>query len=80
MAEENPKVSAIISSGSFVSLLSHDTIIDMSLYHGIGEIGEDVGTIHATGVYKILSMKEGAVFCVPYLGTMENLNKILLFL
>lgn len=71
-----PLFSGYVEDENEASLLSHDTIIDMSLYQGIGEIGEDVGTIHATSVYKISSMKKGAVFCVPYLGTMENLNKI----
>ena len=58
------------------TLLSQNTVIDMSAYNGVGGIGFDAGVITATSEYQITVTQENAVFYLPYAGYLDDLNNI----
>lgn len=71
-----PLFSGYVEDENKATLISQETLIDMSLYNGIEQLDNDVGEIIATTSYSLTNVQEGAVFCVPYLGTLESLNKL----
>lgn len=71
-----PLFSGYIENESKAALVSQNTVIDMSKYNGIGNIGDDVGEITATSSYFISNAQTGAIFCIPYVGTIDELNQI----
>ena len=71
-----PLFSGYMEDENKTILLSQNTLIDMSLYNGVGELGDDVGKVQAISTYMISNSEEGQAFYVPYLGTMDNLNKV----
>jgi len=58
------------------TILSQNTIIDMSEYNGAGSVGFDTGIVTATSEYQLNVSQENAVFCLPYAGTLEDLNGV----
>lgn len=58
------------------TLLSQNTVIDMSAYNGVGGIGFEAGVITATSEYQITVTQENAVFYLPYAGCLDDLNNI----
>lgn len=71
-----PLFSGYVEDEKKATLISQETVIDMSLYNGIEQSNNDVGEIIATTSYSLTNVQEGAVFGVPYLGTLESLNKL----
>lgn len=59
-----------------VTILSQNTIIDMSKYNGAGGVGFETGIVTATSEYQLNVTQENAVFCLPYAGTLEDLNGV----
>ena len=58
------------------TMISQDTVIDMSAYYGVGAIGFDSGVIRATTKYKVSTTQTDATFYLPYAGTIEELNEL----
>ena len=58
------------------TMISQDTVIDMSAYHGVGGIGFDAGVIRVTTEYKVSTTQTDAMFYLPYAGTIEELNEL----
>lgn len=71
-----PLFSGYIEDTSKASITKHNTVIDMSKYNGAGGIEFDSGKITATSNYTISNAQAGATFCVPYMGTMDELNNV----
>lgn len=58
------------------TILSQNTVIDMSAYNGAGGVGFDAGIVTATSEYQLNVTQENAVFCLPYAGSLEDLNGV----
>lgn len=58
------------------TLIAQDTVIDMSKYNGVRGIGFDAGEITATSRYTVSNTQEETKFCIPYMGTMDELNDV----
>ena len=58
------------------TILSQNTVIDMSGYNGVGGIGFDAGIITATTEYQLTVTQENAIFYLPYAGSLEDLNEM----
>lgn len=58
------------------TILSQNTVIDMSGYNGAGGIGFDAGIITATTEYQLTVTQENAIFYLPYAGSLEDLNEM----
>jgi len=58
------------------TMLSQNTVIDMSGYNGAGGVGFDAGIVTATSEYQLNVTQENAVFCLPYAGLLEDLNGV----
>ena len=58
------------------TMLSQNTVIDMSGYNGAGGVGFDAGVITATSEYQLNVTQENAVFYLPYAGLLEDLNSL----
>lgn len=71
-----PLFSGYIEDINKATLLSQDTVIDMSNYNGVGKIGDNAGEIIATTNYCVFNTQTDSIFCVPYLGTIEELNQM----
>ncbi len=59
-----------------VTILSQNTLIDMTGYNGAGGIGFDAGFVTATSEYQLNVTEENAIFYLPYAGNLEDLNKM----
>lgn len=71
-----PLFSGYVEDTSKASITKHSTVIDMSKYNGAGGIDFDSGKITATSSYTISNAQVGATFCIPYMGTMDELNDV----
>ena len=71
-----PLFSGYVEDESVAMLVSQSTVIDMSNYNGVGQLGENVGEIIATSNYIVSNEQNGTKFCIPFLGTIEELNGI----
>ena len=71
-----PLFSGYVEDESVAMLVSQSTVIDMSNYNGGGQLGENVGEIIATSNYIVSNEQNGTKFCIPFLGTIEELNGI----
>ncbi|MBO5481313.1 MAG: hypothetical protein J6A63_09015 [Clostridia bacterium] len=71
-----PLFSGYVEDTSKASITKHSTAIDMSKYNGAGGIDFDSGKITATSSYTISNAQAGATFCIPYMGTMDELNEV----
>lgn len=58
------------------TILSQDTLIDMSGYNGVNGVGFDAGVITAVSEYQLNVMQENTVFYLPYAGLLEGLNSV----
>jgi len=58
------------------TMLSQNTVIDMSGYNGVGGVGFDAGVITAMSEYQLNVTQENAVFYLPYAGLLEDLNSL----
>ncbi len=58
------------------TILSQNTLIDMSGYNGAGGVGFDAGEITAISEYQLNVTQENAVFYLPYAGLPEDLNSL----
>ena len=58
------------------TMLSQNTVIDMSTYNGAGGVVFDTGIVTATSEYQLNVTQENAVFCLPYAGPLEDLNSV----
>jgi hypothetical protein len=58
------------------TILSQDTLIDMSGYNGVNGVGFDAGVITAASEYQLNVMQENTVFYLPYAGLLEDLNSV----
>lgn len=58
------------------TILSQNTVIDMSAYNGAGGVGFDSGVVTATSEYQITVTQENATFYLPYAGRLDDLNNI----
>ena len=58
------------------SIVSQNTVIDMTGYNGAGGVGFDAGVITATSEYQLNVTQENAVFYLPYAGLLEDLNSL----
>ena len=71
-----PLFSGYVEDENKATLIAQDTVIDMSKYNGAGGIGFDAGEITATSRYTVSNTQEEAKFCIPYMGTMDELNDV----
>lgn len=71
-----PLFSGYVEDKSKATIIKHNTVIDMSNYNGAGGIDFDSGKIMATSNYTISNAQAGATFCIPYMGTMDELNEV----
>ena len=71
-----PLFSGYVEDEKSATLISQDTLIDMSKYNGVETVGQDVGRITATSRYTVSATQAGAIFCVPYLGTGEQFEQL----
>ena len=71
-----PLFSGYVEDASKSSITQHSTVIDMSKYNGAGGIDFDSGKITATSSYTISNAQAGAMFCIPCMGTMDELNDV----
>ena len=58
------------------TILSQDTLIDMSGYNGVNGVGFDAGVITAASEYQLNVMQENTVFYLPYAGLHNDLNSV----
>ena len=58
------------------TILSQNTVIDMSAFNGAGGVGIDTGIVAATSEYQLNVTQENAVFYLPYAGLLEDLNSL----
>ena len=56
------------------SIVSQNTVIDMSGFNGAGGVGFDAGIITATSEYQLNVEQDGAIFYLPY--QLSKLTKI----
>ncbi len=71
-----PLFSGYIEDKSKATIIKQNTVIDMSKYNGAGGIDFDSGKITATSNYTISNAQAGATFCIPYMGTMDELSEV----
>lgn len=71
-----PLFSGYVEDKSKATIIKQNTVIDMSNYNGAGGIDFDAGKITATSNYMISNAQAGATFCIPYMGTMDELNEV----
>lgn len=71
-----PLFSGFVEDTSKASIISQSTVIDMSKYNGAGGIGFETGKITATNSYTVSNTQAGTTFCIPYMGTMDELNNV----
>lgn len=71
-----PLFSGYVEYESNTILLSQDVVIDMSQYSGVKDIEGEVGQITTTSNYTVLTTQIGENFCLPFLGTIEEINEI----
>ncbi|MBO5481236.1 MAG: hypothetical protein J6A63_08630 [Clostridia bacterium] len=71
-----PLFSGYVEDASKANITKHSTVIDMSKYNGAGDIDFDSGKITATSNYMISNAQAGAMFCIPYMGTMDELSEV----
>jgi len=71
-----PLFSGYVEDKSKATIIKHNTVIDMSNYNGAGGIDFDAGKIMAISNYTISNAQAGATFCIPYMGTMDELNEV----
>lgn len=58
------------------TILSQNTVIDMSAYNGAGGVGFDAGIVASTSKYQLNVTQENAEFYLPYAGLLEDLNSV----
>lgn len=58
------------------TIISQDTVIDMSGYNGVKGVGFDAGEITATTEYQIATAQAESTFYLPYAGRLDDLEKI----
>lgn len=71
-----PLFSGYLEDETKATLMSQNTVIDMSRYNGVRGVGEDVGIITAISSYVVSNTQEGSIFCIPFLGTMKDLQSL----
>ena len=71
-----PLFSGYVEDENKATLIAQDTVIDMSKYNGVRGIGFDAGEITATSRYTVSNTQEETKFCIPYMGTMDELNDV----
>ena len=71
-----PLFSGYLEDETKATLMSQNTVIDMSRYNGVRGVGEDVGIITAISSYVVSNTQEGSIFCIPFLGTMKDLQTL----
>ena len=71
-----PLFSGYVEDTSKSSITKQSTVIDMSKYNGAGGIDFDSGKITAASSYTISNTQARATFCIPYMGTMNELNDV----
>ena len=69
-----PYYNGYVESGA--TILSQDTVIDMSAYNGVGGVGFDSGVLTAKSEYQISVTQENATFYLPYAGRLDDLNEM----
>ena len=69
-----PYYNGYVEDGATIIL--QDTVIDMSGYNGVKGVGFDVGVVTVTSEYQITVMQEGAIFYLPYAGSLDDLNNV----
>ncbi len=69
-----PYYNGYVESGA--TILSQDTVIDMSVYNGAGGVGFDSGIVTATSEYLLNVTQENATFYMPYAGRLDDLNEM----
>lgn len=60
------------------TILSQNTVIDMSSYNGVGGVVFDAGIITAMSEYQLNVTQENAAFYLPYAGGLEDLNSVII--
>lgn len=71
-----PLFSGYVENEEKTTIITQNIVIDMSNYNGAGGIGFDSGKIIATNSYTVSNMQPGAKFCIPYMGTMNELQDV----
>lgn len=71
-----PLFSGYVENEEKTTIITQNTVIDMSNYNGVGGIDFDSGKIIATSNYTISNAQAGATFCIPYMGTMNELKDV----
>ena len=71
-----PLFSGYVEDKNKATVIKQNTVIDMSNYNGADGIDFDSGKITATSSYTISNAQAGATFCIPYMGTMDELNEV----
>ena len=71
-----PLFSGYVENEEKTTIITQNTVIDISNYNGAGGIDFDAGKITATSNYMIFNAQAGATFCIPYMGTMDELNEV----
>ncbi len=71
-----PLFSGYVEDKNKATIIKQNTVIDMSNYNGAGGIDFDSGKITATSNYTISNAQAGATFCIPYMGTMDELSEV----
>lgn len=69
-----PYYNGYVQDGATV--LSQNTVIDMSAYNGAGGVGFDAGEVTATSEYQLTVTQANAVFYLPYAGRLDDLNDV----
>ena len=57
------------------TIISQNTVIDMSGYNGVKGVGFDAGVITATTEYQITTTQESILY-LPYAGTLDDLDEL----
>ena len=71
-----PLFSGYLEDETKATLMSQNTVIDMSRYNGVRGVGEDVSIITAISSYVLSNTQQGSIFCIPFLGTMKDLQSL----
>ena len=69
-----PYYNGYVENGA--TIISQNTVIDMSGYNGVKGVGFDARTITATTEYQITSTQAESTFYLPYAGTLEDLDEM----
>ena len=71
-----PYYNGYVDNGA--SIVSQNTVIDMSGYNGSGGVGFDVGLCMVTTEYNLSVTQADTVFYLPYAGTLDDLDGLII--